>query len=318
MNRQSQWLFEAPLILQRNRFTNLALDIEWESPTTVLRSSRFRGDSRLQAAANNSPPLRLGERGESVRKLQQSLIDLRFPMPISTRRGTPDGSYGSETVTTVQKFQTKHGLGIDGIAGQQTLSRLDQLFLRPSYPAVPPGSGTPPKSPTSQPSALAKAAISFAMTQIGVMENPLGSNRGPEVDSYLKAVGVSPGNFWCVAFTYFCYQKAAEKLGLQNPHIKTSGVLDHWDKAGANPKIVRVTTAQVLSNPGLVKPGSLFIIDNGGGKGHTGMVIEVANGRLVTIEGNTNDDGSSNGIGVFRRERGIYTINKGFIDYNAF
>jgi hypothetical protein len=49
------------------------------------------------------------------------------------------------------------------------------------------------------------------------------------------------------------------------------------------------------------------------------MVIETANGRLVTIEGNTNDNGSRNGIGVFQRDaRKIATINKGFIDYSAF
>lgn len=172
------------------------------------------------------------------------------------------------------------------------------------------------------PSALTKAAIEFAQTQIGVMENPLGSNRGPEVDVYLSAVGLDPasGSFaWCVAFTHFCFKKAAENLGVSNPHIKTAGALDHWNQAGKKPKIVRVTNAKAVADPGLVKPGSLFIIDLGGGLGHSGMVIEVANGRLVTIEGNTNDNGSRNGIGVFRRDaRKIASINKGFIDYSAF
>jgi hypothetical protein len=172
------------------------------------------------------------------------------------------------------------------------------------------------------PSALTKAAIEFAHTQVGVMENPLGSNRGPEVDTYLKAVGLNPasGSFaWCVAFTYFCFKKGAETLGTSNPHIKTAGVLDHWNQAGKKPKVVRVTNAKAVADPGLVKPGSLFIIDFGGGVGHSGMVVEMANGRLVTIEGNTNDNGSRNGIGVFRRDsRKIASINKGFIDYSAF
>jgi hypothetical protein len=45
----------------------------------------------------------------------------------------------------------------------------------------------------------------------------------------------------------------------------------------------------------------------------------VANGRLKTVEGNTNDNGSNNGIGVFERDRRkIADINKGFIDYSAF
>jgi hypothetical protein len=111
---------------------------------------------------------------------------------------------------------------------------------------------------------------------------------------------------------------AAQQLGIANPHIKTAGVLDHWNKAKKKPGAVRVTHAKAIADPGLVKPGSLFIIDLGKGLGHSGIVAEVANGRLITIEGNTNDNGSREGIGVFRRDlRKIAQINKGFIDYSA-
>lgn len=103
-----------------------------QAELTRLQSERFRHDQRLQAAANNRPPMRFGERGEAVKKLQQALLDLKFPMPISTRRqGVPDGIYGRETAATVRKFQAKYGLKIDGVAGQHTLTRLDQLFRRP-------------------------------------------------------------------------------------------------------------------------------------------------------------------------------------------
>jgi len=41
-------------------------------------------------------------------------------------------------------------------------------------------------------------------------------------------------------------------------------------------------------------------------------------GKLVTIEGNTNDGGSREGVGVFRRSgRRIRDINLGFIDYGS-
>jgi hypothetical protein len=49
-----------------------------------------------------------------------------------------------------------------------------------------------------------------------------------------------------------------------------------------------------------------------------GVVQEVAGGKIIMIEGNTNVDASPEGIGVFRREsRKIAQINKGFIDYSA-
>jgi hypothetical protein len=62
----------------------------------------------------------------------------------------------------------------------------------------------------------------------------------------------------------------------------------------------------------------IFVMDYGRGAGHTGLVESVQGGRLVTLEGNTNDDGSREGVGVFRRTgRKVLTINRGFIDYSG-
>lgn len=164
---------------------------------------------------------------------------------------------------------------------------------------------------------LLKGMLEFAITQIGVRETS--PNRGPEVDQYAKSVGLplEGRHPWCVAFVYFCFEKAAKKLGRTNPMVKTGGVLDHWNRAegkGAS----RITLVRAKNNPALVKPGQIFVIDTGGGSGHTGLVERVLGGKLVTIEGNTNDNGSRDGIGVFRRDkRTIASINKGFIDYGS-
>ena len=49
-------------------------------------------------------------------------------------------------------------------------------------------------------------------------------------------------------------------------------------------------------------PGSIFIQDHGDGSGHTGFVVSIdANGRLDTVEGNTNPFGLPRvGLGVYR------------------
>ena len=96
----------------------------------ALVSPRFADNIRLQAAARNSPPLRKGETGEAVAILQRALVDLGFAMPLSTNQQTtlPDGIYGSETALTVREFQTRQALQQDGVAGRETLTRLDQLF----------------------------------------------------------------------------------------------------------------------------------------------------------------------------------------------
>ncbi len=109
----------------------------------TLKSPRFQSNSRLQGAAENKPPINAGEKGEAVRLVQQALIDLGFPMPLSTRRfGSPDGSYGQETITQAKAFQTKFRLSPDGSVGRQTMSKLDELLPTSGAPLPPlPASG---------------------------------------------------------------------------------------------------------------------------------------------------------------------------------
>lgn len=144
-------------------------------------------------------------------------------------------------------------------------------------------------------------------------------NRGPRVDTYLRAVGLDPdaGSFaWCAAFVYFCFAEASRQGGRKNPLVKTSLVLDHWNRAeqrGAR----RIKAAEALEQPDLVRPGQIFVMNFGRGAGHTGMIRGIRAGKLITIEGNTNDGGSREGVGVFERiGRTIGSINKGFLDYS--
>ncbi|HKB02739.1 MAG TPA: peptidoglycan-binding domain-containing protein [Gemmataceae bacterium] len=94
-----------------------------------LVSRRFSRNDRLQSASQNSPPLAHGATGLAVELLQTSLVELGFPMPISTKNGNiaGDGIFGTETANTVRAFQKMQGLSADGIAGRDTLGRLDQI-----------------------------------------------------------------------------------------------------------------------------------------------------------------------------------------------
>jgi hypothetical protein len=108
-----------------------------------LKSPRFAGNARLEAAFDDAPAMRSGETGEPVKIIQQALIDDGFPMLISTKKlGEPDGIFGSETLKTVQAFQAKYGLlehGVaDGIIGRHTMGKLDKLYAQ-SPPPRPKG-----------------------------------------------------------------------------------------------------------------------------------------------------------------------------------
>lgn len=242
--------------------------------------------------------IRQGETNKSiVKEIQQKLNDCGCG-PIDV-----DGGFGAKTAKAVKLFQStrtdKNGnpLEIDGKVGAITW---ETLFGPDSVEEI-----------DVTDNALLNEVVKVARTQIGVMEKPLGSNSGPEVDQYLDSVGLPPGLFWCMAFVHWVYEQASENLGRNNPAIKTGGCIDHWNRT----KGKRILTENAVNKTSLVKPGQIFIISHGGGAGHTGLVESVSGGFINTIEGNSNPSGSRNGIGVFGLQRKIVKINKGFIEY---
>lgn len=150
---------------------------------------------------------------------------------------------------------------------------------------------------------LSQVALCIALSQEGVAEKPKNSNSGPEVNAYLKSIGLGPGYAWCMAFVYWCVKTASVEMGIKNPLVKTGGVLRQWNETTCR-KIPKTSKA--------VKPGDIFIMEFSKGQGHTGFVEKVVGGVIHTIEGNTNDDGSREGYEVAKRVRTISSM-KGFI-----
>lgn len=208
-----------------------------------------------------------------------------------------DGVFGSGTVSSVKLFQTRRDLLPDGAVGPATWFSLFQEEEVHQLEVHP----------------LLKAVIESAKGEVGTKES--GRNRGSKVDEYIRSVGLDPtkGEYaWCQAFVYWNFSKAASGLQIQNPCIKTAGVLSHWTKA---PDKNKIAAEVALDDPKLIRPGAIFMVDHGEGKGHTGLVESVKAGRIHTIEGNTNKAGSREGDGVYEKDRSIASITLGFIDY---
>jgi peptidoglycan hydrolase-like protein with peptidoglycan-binding domain len=208
-----------------------------------------------------------------------------------------DGIFGSQTESSVKLFQTRRNFLADGVVGPLTWTEL--------FAEVPQVVDQPPAG-------ILAAALDVALSQEGIRETA--RNRGPEIDEYISRVGLKPERAysWCQAFVYWCFDEAARKTTSANPCVKTAGVLDHWAKS---PVTARLYAERAFDDPSLIRPGAIFVVDHGAGRGHTGIVTTIVDGQVGTIEGNTNEAGSREGDGVYRKVRTIGSINVGFIDY---
>ena len=223
---------------------------------------------------------------------------------------SPNGVFDAAFKSLVKLYQSQHSdivgkpLDVDGEVGSLTWGSL--------FGAAP---------VTIAPTGEAAGALGVAISQIGAMESPVGSNRGVMVDQYQTAAGLvlpahgNPGFFWCMAFVYWCFRTAGNGT-TQFP--RTAGCLNAWNIVKSNYPNRILSQASALANPSLVKPGMVFILNHGGGLGHTGFVRQSIGGALKTVEGNTNPTGSSNGIGVFElnRRRLAEPSLKGFLDFS--
>lgn len=78
----------------------------------------------IDTADSSTASLRRGSRGTAVKALQEDLILLGY------LNGKADGIFGARTEAAVRQYQRRNRLGVDGIAGKQTLSAVDAEVKR--------------------------------------------------------------------------------------------------------------------------------------------------------------------------------------------
>lgn len=144
--------------------------------------------------------------------------------------------------------------------------------------------------------------MSVYSSQIGIREKT-GNNDGKAVEGYLKSVGLGKGNPWCAAFVYWSLSAA----GVEN--IPRSGYSPSWF-----PKKKVIYSSDIKKPPPLA--GDVFgIWFSGKGRiAHVGFIDSWTSGTYcITVEGNTNEAGSREGDGVYRKRRlksQIYKVSR--------
>jgi len=136
--------------------------------------------------------------------------------------------------------------------------------------------------------------MAIARSQIGVRE-ATGNNDGKKVEAYLNVTNLSKGHPWCAAFISWVFKQA----GLPRPQTAWSPALFPLARQIVTPKPADVLGIYSIKLKRIA---------------HCGLVERKQNNWIISIEGNTDPDGSRNGNGVYRKWRHMKTISK-FADW---
>jgi hypothetical protein len=118
------------------------------------------------------------------------------------------------------------------------------------------------------------AALQVAESQVGVTEQPPGSNDGPQIAEYRTATqGAYAGAPWCAYFVSWCASQAGAPIGDHGQGLGSVSEITDWARS----------TGRLTQTPA---PGELILF----GTEHVGIVKSVnADGSLTTVEGNASD-----------------------------
>lgn len=154
--------------------------------------------------------------------------------------------------------------------------------------------------PISSPGSFAKAVVATALQHLHA--HPIevgGQNAGPWVRYYMDG-NEGPAWPWCAGFATRVVEQAAAAAGVAVPgHVKRTYSCDVLGAAG------KKAGKLIAGTSGCVAPGDLFLVrgKQPGDWVHVGLIVGVDAQTFVTIEGNTNDEGSREGYEVCRRVR---------------
>ena len=216
-----------------------------------------------------------------------------LPLELQAARSADTAAFALAVGTA----QEAKGIAADGKLGPTTLAHILGKVAAPVASAVPVGD-------------WAGALISVCEAEAAKKVREVGGkNAGPDVEKYLKCLGMSKGSPWCAAFVSWCVMQSR---GLAKPPSWCSGsAVSLFQVAGRSKTCVKVTPVDA-DFKSKVKAGYIWsrAQDDAAAaaarkgawcQGHTGIVVKVDDIGFHTIEGNTNAAGSREGDGVYHK-----------------
>lgn len=210
-------------------------------------------------------------------------------------------SHGIERdIVWVRKGAAAHVVvrALDGYSSDHPPVEADITWARKAAPE--------PKGNTSMGNGTAAAVVAAARSQVGYHEGRSGGHWNNREKYAAQVAGLEWANYqpWCATFVAWCFTKAGA-IGLV-PKVSASCDISAsgWKHAGRWSEYPAIG-AQVFYGT----PRDLV---------HTGLVVAFDDDTITTVEGNTNDNGSREGDGVYvkrRRRRDAYVVGYGYPEY---
>lgn len=225
--------------------------------------------------------LRRGRRGNAVRRIQEWLSLQGIGL-------VTDGVFGPATEFALQTFQHRSQLPVTGRMNRRTFRALTAPLKHTLERSKTGG------SLRTKMRYYARSHLRWKPREIG------GQNKGPWVRAYMDG-REGPQYPWCAGFVCTLLAQACDELGYTLPIAPSVSVDRLAASANRNGRFL------VGRNGGpreALRAGDLFLARKTATDWtHTGVVMRVHGEVMLTIEGNTNDDGAREGYEVCQRVR---------------
>lgn len=245
----------------------------------------------------HSKYIRLGDKGIDVKRIQEWILLWTFinkDFKISIVR---DGEFGTGTLHAVKEFQKMKNLEADGIIGNITWRALTEPMLK-AFTRI-------------DRTNLDEFILGYAQAHLDSGSREFVPNQGPWVRAYMN--GYEGSNYpWCMGFVQTILDQAYSSRGksFTEFHPHTLACDDLGNHGLRKNQLIRNNELKNRINE--VTPGDIFLVckrDNPMDWTHTGFVVGIQGMDIETIEGNTNEAGSREGVMVHRRTRNLEKEN---------
>ncbi|AXT53613.1 peptidoglycan-binding protein [Aquimarina sp. BL5] len=231
-----------------------------------------------------------------VMKIQSWLTLFSMRNPDSGTATGIDGDFGPATERAVKNFQSFNSLTKTGIVDQELFDKLSSN-LKEAFEK--------PLVGNNLRSLMIEVAENHLKQHPFELEIQGQSNSGPWVRSYMDGHDGSPW-FWCMGFAQTILDQASSAI---DKNFKALMPLTYSCDTVGNTGLEKGLLSRyqkIRRDPSLLKQGDIFLIQKSRlDWTHTGVIIAVEGDVIETVEGNTNHQGSRNGVAVMKRTRSL-------------